>query len=371
MFFGMVIAKVLQIKNYIRNMNKLLSLLFFLISISVFAQSQFYNCNKNTPIQNLMVFDSNNNYIGLTNENGVLEKEFSDTKLVINHPEYGNQIITVSNKSKICIDLLNEELEELFIDKGLHVQKELLQSLEISYKAFSDEKSGNSIYKISDNAYVNNVLNESLFGYLKISTNGKGIRYLDPQYKFTEYIHKKIYNFYILPQYSAFALDDQIFPLHNKKDYQQFISLITESVVSKSGNYYYIDLPKIDDFITIQIDPKSNKINRISFPKILKDGRLKLGSFTQYVNTDMFFDTKSTYRMTSLELKNYYEIEGKEVYYDFKAVEVNLSKNEISEMKSMGIGGLGGLVVQYMNQRRAYNYEKLGIDKSTTPWYYK
>src|SRR5690606_22122231 len=319
-------------------MNKLLSLLLFLTSISVFAQTQFYNCDENTPIKNLMVFDSKSNYIGLTNEKGVLEKEFLDTKIIINHPVYGNQTISISDKSKICIDIFNEELDEMFIEKGLHVQKELLKALEISYKVFSDEKSGKIIYKISDNAYVNNMLNESLFGYLKISSNGKSIRYLDPQYKFTEYIHKKHYNYYILPQYSAFALDKQIFPLHNKKDYQQFVSLITENEMSKSGKNYYIDLPKIDDFITIQIDPKSNKISRISLPKILKDGRLKLGSFTQYVNIDMFFDTESTYRMISLELKNYYEIEGKKVHYDFKAVEINLPQNEISKMKSMRIG---------------------------------
>jgi len=121
-------------------MTKILFLLFALTSVSTFSQTQFYNCNENTPIKNLMVFDSNNNYIGLTNEKGVLEKEISNTKLIINHPTYGNQTITVSDKSKICIDFFNEELNELFIEKGLHVQKELLQALEISFKAFSDEK---------------------------------------------------------------------------------------------------------------------------------------------------------------------------------------------------------------------------------------
>jgi len=353
-------------------MTKLLLVLLAFSSVTLFAQTQFYNCDENIPLNNLMVFDSANNYIGLTNENGILEKEFSDTKLIINHPAYGNQTIIVSDKSKICIDLFNEELEELFIEKGLHVQKELLQALEISFKAFSDEKSGKSIYKISDHAYVNNVLNESLFGYLKINSNGKSIRYLDPHYKFTEYIHKKEYNYYINPQYSAFALDKQIFPLHNKKNYQQFVYMITESETSKSGNYYYIDLPKSDDFITIEVDPKSKKISRISFPKVQIDGRLKFKEkYKQYTNTEMFFDIQSAYKMTSLELKNYYEIEGKKVHYDFKAVEVNLPKKQVSDMKSMGIGGLGGLVVQYMNQRRAYNYEKLGIDKGTTPWYYK
>ncbi len=353
-------------------MTKLLFLLFALTSVSTFAQTQFYNCNENTPIKNLMVFDSNNNYIGLTNENGVLEKEFSDTKLVINHPSYGNQTINVSDKSKICIDYFNEELEELFIEKGLHVQKELLQALEISFNAFSDANSQKSIYKITDHAFVNNVLNESLLGYLKVNSNGKSIRYLDPNYKFTEYIHKKEYNHYINPQYSAFALDEQIFPLHNKKDYQQFVSMITESETSKSGNYYYIDLPKIDDFITIEVDPKSKKISRISFPKVQKDGRIKLGYYMQYVNTEMFFDTQSTYKMTSLELKNYYETEGKKVHYDFKAVEVNLPKKEISDMKSYPLVGIGlkSLISVYMNQRSAYNYEKLGID-GTNPWLYK
>lgn len=352
-------------------MKKLLLVFLVFSSVTLFAQTQFYNCDENIPLNNLMVFDSSNNYIGLTNENGVLEKEFSDTKLVINHPTYGNQTIIVSDKSKICIDYFNEELDELFIEKGLHVQKELLQALEISFKAFSDEKSAKSIYKISDNAYVNNVLNESLSGYLKINSNGKSIRYLNPHYKFTEYIHKKEYNFYISPTYTPIALHEQIFPLHNKKDYQQFVSMITESETSKSGNYYYIDLPKIDDFITIEIDPKSRKVSRISFPKVQKDARGKFKeSYQQYTNTEMFFDTQSTYKMTSLELKNYYEIEGKKVHYDFKAVEVNLPKKEISDMKSMGFGGIGGLVPYYMNQRRAYNYEKLGIDV-TTPWYYK
>ena len=353
-------------------MTKLLFALFAFSSLSTFAQTQFYNCNENKPINNLMIFDADNKYIGLTNENGILEKEFSDTKLVINHPAYGNQTIVVSNKSKICIDFFNDELEELFIEKGLHVQKELLQALEISFKAFSDANSQKSIYKISDNAYVNNVLNESLFGYLKISTNGKSIRYLDPHYKFTEYIHKKDYNHYINPQYTAFALDKQIFPLHNKKDYQQFVSVITESETSKSGNYYYIDLPKIDDFITIEVDSKSKKISRISFPKVQKDGRLKLGYFTQYINTEMFFNTQSAYKMTSLELKNYYETEGKKAHYDFKAVEVNLTKKQVSDMKSYPLTGIGlkSLINVYMDQRRAYNYEKLGID-GTSPWYYK
>lgn len=354
-------------------MTKLLFVLFAFCSFSTFAQTQFYNCDEDKPISNLMIFDANNNYIGLTNENGVLEKEFSDTKLVINHPDYGNQTIIVSDKSKICIDFFNEELKELFIEKGLHVQKELLQALEISFKAFSGEKSGKSIYKISDNAYVNNVLNESLFGYLKISTNGKSIRYLDPHYKFTEYIHKKEYNYYINPSYTPISLYEQIFPLHNRKDYQQFVSMITESETSKSGNYYYVDLPKIDDFITIEIDPKSKKISRISFPKVQKDGRGKFKEgYIQYTNTEMFFDTQSTYKMTSLELKNYYEIEGKKVQYNFTAVEVNLPKKQVSAMKSVGFGGIGlnDLVNFYMKQRRAYNYEKLGID-TTNPWLYK
>lgn len=358
--------------NNIKNMKKLVLSIFTTISFSVFAQTHFVNCNDNKPISTLMVFDSNQNYIGITNEAGLLEKEIIAAELIINHPNYGNQRVTLLDKHKVCLDYFNEELEELYIEKGLHVQKELLQALEISLEAFSDEKSGKSIYKISDNAYVNNVLNESLLGYLKINNNGKSICYLNPQYKFTEYIHKKVYNYYILPQYSAFALDEQIFPLHDKKDYQQFVSMISESETSKSGNYYYIDLPKIDDYITIEIDQKSKKISRISFPKILKDGRLKFGYFTQYVNTDMFFDTESAYRMVSLELKNYYQFEGKKVQYDFKAVEVNLSKNEISEMKSYPLVGVGlkSLINVYMNQRRAYNYEKLGID-GTSPWIYK
>jgi len=352
-------------------MKKLVLSLFTTISFSVFAQTHFVNCNDSKPISNLMVFDSNQNYIGITNEAGLLEKEITATELIINHPNYGNQRVTLLDKQKVCLDYFNDELEELYIEKGVHVQKELLNALEISYKAFSDENSGKSIYKISDHAYVNNALNESLTGYLKINSNGKSIRYLDPYYKFTDYIHKKEYNFYVLPQYTAFTLDEQIFPLHNKKDYQQFVSMITKSETSKSGNYYYIDLPKIDDYITIEIDPNSKKISRISFPKVQKDGRLKFGSFTQYTNTEMFFDVRTIYKMTSLELKNYYETAGKKVHYDFKAVEVNLTKKEVSDMKSMGIGGLGGLVVNYMNQRRAYNYEKLGVDKRVTPWYYK
>src|SRR5690606_4735902 len=200
---------------------------------------------------------------------------------------------------------------------------------------------------------------------LKVKSNGKSIRYLDPYYKFTEYIHKKEYNHYINTSYTPIALYEQIFPLHNRKDYKEFISMINESETSKSGNYYYIDLPKIENFITIEIDPKSKKINRISFPKVQKDGRGKFKEgYIQYTNTEMFFDTQSTYKMTSLELKNYYEIEGKKVRYDFKAAEVNLPKKEVSAMKSVGFGGIGlnDLVIVYMKQRRTYNYEKLGID---------
>lgn len=351
-------------------MKQLLLLLFFVTTYCSSAQNQFVDCETKSPIKGLMIFDNDSNYIGITNENGFLETKLSSKQIIINHPSYGSQKVDVSHGNVFCIDVFNEELDELFIEKGLHVQKELLQALEISFKAFSDEKSGKSIYKISDNAFVDNVLNESLFGYLKISSNGNSIRYLNPKYEFTEYIHKKAYNFYILPQYSAFALDEQLFPLHNKKDYQQFVSLINESEISKSGNYYYIDLPKIDDFITIEVDSKSKKISRISFPKVQKDGRFIYWSFVQYVNTEMFFDTENIYKMKRLELKNYYEIEGKRAHYDFKAVEVNLPKKEVLDMKSMGIGGLNGLVVQYMKQRRAYNYEKLGIDV-TDPWIYK
>ncbi|MDO5635672.1 MAG: hypothetical protein Q4G18_00285 [Myroides sp.] len=353
-------------------MKYLLLLVTALISVTSFAQKQFVNCETQKPISNLMVFDTDQNYIGITNEKGIIEKELLSQQIIINHPEYGNQTVDIT-KDRICIDFFNDELDELFIEKGLHVQKELLQALEISFKAFSDEKSGKSIYKISDNAYVNNVLNESLFGYLKIDTNGKSIRYLDPHYKFTEYIHKKEYNHYINPSYTPMALYEQIFPLHNRKDYKEFISMINESETSKSGNYYYIDLPKIENFITIEIDPKSKKINRISFPKVQKDGRGKFKEgYIQYTNTEMFFDTQSTYKMTSLELKNYYEIEGKKVRYDFKAAEVNLPKKEVSAMKSVGFGGIGlnDLVSVYMKQRRTYNYEKLGID-GNSPWYYK
>nr|WP_298003144.1 hypothetical protein [uncultured Flavobacterium sp.] len=353
-------------------MKYLLLLVTALISVTSFAQNQFVNCETQKPISNLMIFDTDQNYIGITNEKGIIEKELFSQQIIINHPEYGNQTIDIT-KNRICIDFFNEELEELFIEKGLHVQKELLQALEISFKAFSDENSQKSIYKIIDQAFVNNVLNESLLGYLKISSNGKSIRYLEPHYKFTQYIHKKEYNYYINPQYSAFALDKQLFPLHNKKDYKLFVSMITESENSKSGNYYYIDLPKIDDFITIEVDPKSKKISRISFPKVQKDGRLKFKEgYMQYTNTEMFFDTQSTYKMTSLELKNYYEIEGKKVRYDFNAIEVNLPKKEVSTMKSYPLTGIGlnSLINVYMNQRRAYNFEKLGVE-GTSPWYYK
>lgn len=353
-------------------MKYLLLLVTALISVTSFAQNQFVNCETQKPISNLMIFDTDKNYIGITNEKGIIEKELLSQQILINHPEYGNQTIDVT-KDPICIDFFNEELEELFIEKGLHVQKELLQALEISFKAFSDANAHKSIYKITDHAFVNNVLNESLLGYLKVNSNGKSIRYLDPYYKFTEYIHKKEYNHYINPSYTPKALYEQIFPLHNKKDYKQFVSMINESENSKSGNYYYIDLPKIDDFITIEIDPKSKKISRISFPKVQKDGRLKFKEgYMQYTNTEMFFDTQSTYKMKSLELKNYYETEGKKVHYDFKAVEVNLPKKEVSAMKSVGFGGIGlnDLVSVYMNQRRAYNYEKLGI-KAINPWLYK
>lgn len=355
-------------------MKNILFCLIGFLSLSTMAQKQFVNCDSQKPISNLMIFDADSNYIGITNEKGILEKELSSKQISINHPMYGNQKIDVTKENRICIDFFNEELQELFIEKGISVRQELLKALQISYKAFSDENSGKTIYKIADHAFADNILNESLVGYLRITGNGKNIRYLDPKYEFTEYIHKKEYNYYILPHYGPFALDKQIFPLHNRKDYKQFVTLVKESEISKSGNHYYIDLPEIDDFITIEVGTENKKIARISFPKIQKDGRLKLGSFTQYVNTEMFFDDNNGYKMNRLELKTYYQIEDKKLHYDFKAVEVDLPKEEVSEMKTyrlLGIPMVNSMINLYMDQRRDYNYEKLGIDRHYSPWYYR
>lgn len=342
-----------------------------LISLSSVGQIQFTDCETNEPISNLMIMDANNNYIGITNEKGWLEKEIDAQQLVTNHPAYGNQTISISNEKQVCISSSDEELEELVIEKGVHVREQLLTILENSYKAFSKENQ-RTVYKITDYAYVNNVLNESLLGYLKINKNGKGIRYLNPEYVFTEYIFKKEYNYYILPHYTPFALDEQIFPLHNKKDYREFVATINESEISKSGDYFYIDLPKIDDFITIQTHPENKKIARISFPKVQKDGRRKFGSFVQYVNTEMFFDTQNTYRLTRLELKNYYQFDGKNVNYDMKAVEVNLPKKEVSAMKSyrlLGIPMVNSMINFYIESRREYN-KKHGVTGERV-WYYE
>lgn len=355
-------------------MKNILFCLIGFLSLSTMAQKQFVNCDSQKPISNLMIFDADSNYIGITNEKGILEKELSSKQISINHPMYGNQKIDVTEENRICIDFFNEELQELFIEKGISVRQELLNALQISYKAFSDENSGKTIYKIADHAFSDNILNESLVGYLRITGNGKNIRYLNPKYEFTEYIHKKEYNYYIIPHYGPFALDKQIFPLHNRKDYKQFVTLINESEISKSENHYYIDLPDIDDFITIELASESKKIAKISFPKVRKDSRQKLGSFTQYVNTEMFFDDNNGYKMNRLELKTYYQIEDKKVHYEFKAVEVDLLKEEVSEMKTyrlLGIAMVNSMINLYMDQRRDYNYEKLGIDRHYSPWYYR
>ena len=63
---------------------------------------------------------------------------FSEAELVQLILEFNDSdLLTMSEIDTLVIDLFNEELEELFIEKGLHVQKELLQALEISFKALS------------------------------------------------------------------------------------------------------------------------------------------------------------------------------------------------------------------------------------------
>ena len=93
-------------------MKKLVLSLFTTISFSVFAQTHFVNCNDSKPISNLMVFDSNQNYIGITNEAGLLEKEITAAELIINHPNYGNQRVTLLDKQKVCLDYFNDELAD-------------------------------------------------------------------------------------------------------------------------------------------------------------------------------------------------------------------------------------------------------------------
>lgn len=86
-------------------MKYLLLLVTALISVTSFAQNQFVNCETQKPISNLMIFDTDKNYIGITNEKGIIEKELLSQQIIINHPEYGNQTIDVT-KDPICIDFL-------------------------------------------------------------------------------------------------------------------------------------------------------------------------------------------------------------------------------------------------------------------------
>lgn len=331
------------------NYSAIISFLAF-IQIAANAQTQFLDCTNQNSLQNAIVNEtSTNKWIGNTDENGNINIPGNITSITISHPNFGTLSIN-SFATVVCMDAHSTTLEELIIDNGSTVKKQLMSIFENSYKTFKKDNKGKRYYQIDFNINENHKKLESFGGILALGNvlNSSFNNY--SLYWDSEINKNKTYQ--KLPSYEYIShTEEGIFT--DKRTYQIVKDFIEKNKVQKIGNAYIVYKDTDDDFITFNIDSENQLISKYQNTLVLKRNKpIEFSSNDEVLmgNVEVYYETKDQYYIKTLSVQEKYLIENNIIDSNSLIRQLKLSKEE---QKNLIGKGIIGFVVDYVEKKKS------------------
>lgn len=149
-----------------------LVMVFFITNFAFIKNIIIKDCIVNKEISNVIVYDMNNNIIGISNNRGSLDINNEIKEIKINHPKYGTNKYLVDDV--ICLE--ESLLDEISIETGDQVKQDLIFSIKKSFDKVKDIKE--VYFQVENEVYSNNGLLESYNGVIKFNLKKTTIKQL-------------------------------------------------------------------------------------------------------------------------------------------------------------------------------------------------
>lgn len=297
------------------------------------------DCENNSVVSNALVFDTDNNLIGTTNESGKIDISNID-KIKVNHPKYGSKTIIVEDV--ICIE--ETTLKEVIIESGETVKSELIIYLNNSRNKVKELKE--MYYNVENTVSWQNNKVESYKGVVKYifsknSSNNSLYNhdiFLNPISKEIKDYHLvesfKFYDYY-LPNYTIF---------NNKKSYNLLVSRINNSIVTKVGNTFFIFIEdSFNEYISFEVN-EDKLISRYTNTSMeWSDKKYHKNRKLIYSYSDIVYDFSNIQKFQTINIKESMLINNQIINIHFKGDVYNGSRSILKNEKK-GIG----FVLMYM-----------------------
>lgn len=331
---------------------KKLIIALLLINATAFAQTQIKNCNEDKGVANAIVNNAiSGAWIGNTDVVGNILIPETVKSIEIAHPDFGS-IILDNQKGQICIDDQSEILNELVIETGTNLKKELLGMLDNSFKVYKKSNKGKRFYDIdyqltdkTDDKLetfngilaLGNVFNSSFNNYIlhwsKLIIDNPSYNKL-PSYQYIAHIEEALFT--------------------DKKIYNKFRKYVAENDVQKIGNQYFVSSESSEHFITLDVDKEKQLVLKYTNTDVFRDKKpygFEQGDKVTMGKVEVTFAVTEDYFVNDLSVQEKYLINQKDYNSDSFIKQKKLSKEEQEQLVGKGIIGF---VVDYVEQLRTF-----------------
>jgi len=331
---------------------KKIIILLLLINGSVFAQTQLKNCDENKNLANAIVNNAvSGEWIGNTDASGTINIPETVMEIEITHPDFGS-IILDNQKGQICLDKQSEVLNELVIEAGVNLKKELLEILNNSFKTYKKLNKGKRYYDIDFE--LTDLKGDKLETFSGILALGNVFNSSFNNYTLQwskSIIDNQSYN--KLPSYRYIAHTEEAL-FTDKKTYNKFRKHIANNDVQKIGNQYFISSENNEHFITLNIDSEKKLISKYTNTEVFrdkkpygfeKDDKVTMGKVA------VTYAVSNDYYISDLAVQEKYLIDQNNYDSDCFIKQKKLNKEEQEKLVGKGIIGF---VIDYVEQLRAF-----------------
>lgn len=331
---------------------KKLIIAFLFMNGAAFAQTQIKNCNENKGLTNAIVNHAvSGEWIGNTDAAGNIVIPENVERIEVAHPDLGF-IIVDAKKGVICVDDKSEVLNELVIETGTHLKKNLLELLDNSYKIYKKSNRGKRYYDIdfqlSDKTAdkletFNGIL--ALGSIFNSSFNNYSLRWSKSV--------KDNTSFNKLPSYQYIAYTEEAL-FTDKGTFNTFRKYVADNEVQKIGDQYFIFQKNIDHFITLDVDNEKQLISKLTNTQLFsnkkpygfeKEDKVTMGK------VEVNFDITKDYFIKNLSVQARYLIDQKDYHSDCFIKQIKLGKEEQKALEGKGIVRFA---IDYVRQLEAF-----------------
>lgn len=319
------------------------------------SQTKITNCITNDSVINAIVINSQTSeWIGTTDDDGIIEISSNIKSITIIHPDYGETAIEINNDA-VCLTSETEMLDEIVID--FNFKNELLEILDNSYKNFQTHNKGKKNYRIEYSLLSqNDGILESFKGIVSLGSiftttiNNYELNWTVASIGNKSYKKLSSYEYFsYLSEYSLF---------NNKYRYRDLKDYIQNNEVVRIGNQYYVYRKNSDHFFVIDVNLDKKLISKYKNTEITanfhrQSNKEKFGTNDKKTanSLQVIFNIVDGYDIEEMTVNESYEIDNQNFYANSIINSLKLNKNEI---KNLNGKGLIGFAKDYYKQQQEF-----------------